>query len=217
MSLSISSIAQSTVTVRDFETWSALALNYKLNKKVTLGLEEQLRLKDNSSVIDQYFTEVTGKYKLINGLSPGLGLRYIRENDNVGKVQGYENHLRWNFDLGYKHSIKKIALKYRLRYQSKSELGVDAAELDNTVRLKIGLGYNIKDWKLDPWVSGEIFNTVGSESDLKKYRLTLKTEYKTKNIGSFGAFYRLEQQLNKANPKTTNIAGFKYTYALERK
>ena len=143
-------------TVRDLEVWTAAKVEYKLNKKLDFGFEEQLRLKDNASTIDQYFSEITVGYNLKKKISLGLGLRYIKENDNVGKIQGYENHLRWNGDLSYKHKLERFSLKYRLRYQSKNELNVSEAQgdtLKNTIRLKVGSTYNIKGWKLDPKVS----------------------------------------------------------------
>jgi len=161
-------------TVRDLESWTSAQFKYKPSKKWTISFQEQLRLKDNSSTVSEFFTQGSIKRNLENKFSVGLGLRYIRENDNEGKVQGYENHLRWNADLGYKHSLERFKLKYRLRYQSKNEMGTNDIAT-KTIRLKAAVGYNIKNWKLDPEVSGEFFSRTNSISEPVKYRLTIGT------------------------------------------
>ena len=41
----------------DFETWNALGVQKKLfNNSLTLSLSEELRLKDNSTTMDQFVT-----------------------------------------------------------------------------------------------------------------------------------------------------------------
>ena len=215
-----SAIAQTSGTthvIQDLETWTSAGLNYKFNKKLSFSLSEQLRLKNNSSTVDVYFTQLETEYKVAKGLSLGLGLRYIRENDDEGKVQGYENHLRWNADLGYKHKIDRFTMRYRVRYQSKDELGVTTDLVKNVVRFKLGTGYNIKNWKFDPTASAEIFNGLTDDEGLYKLRFTLGTKYETKNAGDFGLFLRTENQLQGEYPKRTNIIGLKYEYTLKRK
>ena len=60
-------------TVRDLEVWTAAKIEYKLNKKLDFGFEEQIRLKDDASNIDQYVSEITARNKLNKKISLGLG------------------------------------------------------------------------------------------------------------------------------------------------
>ena len=85
------------------------------------------------------------------------------------------------------------------------------------LRFKVAAGYNIKKWKLDPVLSAEIFNQRGIDSGFDKFRVTLATGYKVKKVGEFGAFYRLERELNATYPMTTYILGLNYTYTLKLK
>jgi hypothetical protein len=207
-------------TVQDLEFWSSIQLKYKIDKKWSLGLEEQLRLRDDASNIDIYFTELSLNYKPNKHFGFGLNGRFIRDNDDVGKIQGYENHFRWNADMSYKHKIDRFDLKYRFRYQSKNELGITELQGDipkNVIRLKFGVNYNIKNWKLDPEFATEVFNEVQPDKELDKIRFTIGTTFETKSIGDFGAFYRMEKELTGLYPKTTNIVGLKYRYTLKRK
>ncbi|MDV7186362.1 DUF2490 domain-containing protein [Lutibacter sp. TH_r2] len=202
----------------DLESWTAANIKYKLNKKWAFDLEAQLRLKDDISEISQYFGELNATYSVTKKISLGGGIRYIKKNDNVGNIQGYEDHFRFHADASYKHKINNFKLKYRLRYQNKNELGVD--DYDNQhFRFKTSVEYNFKNWKLDPEISGEIYNHLekGEENGFDKYRLTIGTEYKIKNAGAIGLFYRLEKELNQTNPETTNIIGLKYSYTIKNK
>lgn len=210
------------ITVRDFETWSSVNLEYKPTKKWDFSLGQQIRLNNDSKEMDEFFTDLGIGYSLNKNFTLGLGTRYITENDNVGKIQGYENHLRFNFDFGFKHQVNNLKLKYRFRYQTKNELGVSEEEGDfvnNHFRLKIAGNYNIKKWKLDPSLSAEIFyhSEEGEENEFNKFRITLGTKYKIKGFGDIGIFYRIERELNATYPKTTNIAGLKYTYTIKTK
>lgn len=208
--------------VNDLELWSSAKFQYKHNKYWKFGLEEQLRLKNDISEIGQYFTQLTSKYELENNLGFGLGLRFIQKNDTKGKIQGYEPHFRIHFDASYKHKIKQISLKYRLRYQNKNEIGVTPSDGDfpkQHVRFKAGFDYNFKQWKLDPMVAAELFHRFvkDEENRFNKYRFTFGTEYKFKKIGKFGLFYRYEKEINSVFNFAFHIFELTYTYSLERK
>lgn len=204
----------------DLALWNSITLDYELNKKWNLGLEGQFRFKENISVTDVYFTEFSGEYKLSKGFRIGAALRYIRENDNKGNIQGYENHFRFHLEAKYKHRIKNFKIGYRLRYQNKNELGVSYDEGDfvnQNLRFKTSLAYNFKKWSLDPKFAAEIFHRFqeGKDNGFNKYRLTFGTDYKIKNYGEIGVYYRFEKQLNVDFPDTTNIIGLKYTYSFK--
>ncbi|MDO6738130.1 DUF2490 domain-containing protein [Wenyingzhuangia sp. 2_MG-2023] len=210
------SYGQETIVVRDLETWSSLNLKYKINKKWAMALQGQLRLENNSSEVNQYFGQVDLEYSPFKHFELAGAIRYIKKNDNTGNVQGYENHFRYQLDGTYKHKLNNFDFKYRVRYQSKNELSVDDVA-KKYVRFKAGLDYNIKKWKLDPELSGELFRSVGSDSDkqLEGYRLTLGTSFKVHKSAKIGVFYRYDKELNTTYPQTTNIIGVKYTYNLK--
>lgn len=202
------------VTIQDFETWSYLSLRYKPIKSFSIGLRQELRLKDNSRTLDVYFTELEAKYRLESEFSLAAAGRFLRENDDVGRVQGIENHFRWNVDAAYKHDIGRFKLGYRLRYQNREELQIIGATPTEKLRLRVGTEYNIKKWKLDPELSAEIFRET-SNSTWEKIRVTLGTQYEFKSAGELGVFYRMENELVGAYPKRTFILGVQYMYTLK--
>lgn len=209
-----------TRNAKDFEGWTTIGLEYKLNKKWNFEFEEQLRLKEDISEIDEYFTQLGIEYSVSKKVKIGGGVRYIRENDNKGKIQGYENHFRFQIDVSYKQKINALSFKYRVRYQNKNELGVGISEGDYAnqhVRFKTSIGYNIENSKLKPKFSAEIYNHFekSEEGGFDKYRLTIGTEYNLKKQGELNLFYRREKELNESIPKTKYIIGLKYVYKFE--
>jgi hypothetical protein len=202
----------------DFQTWNSIELGYKLNSKLSFELQEQLRLKENSAAVDEYFTQLSGKYELFKNFDLGVGLRFIRFNDNQGKIQGYENNFRYQFDGSYKYKLNRFTLSHRIRYQSKQELNNDESEPKNQVRFKTGLAYNINHWKLDPEISGEIFSAINDpeEKGIRKYRITLGTDYNMKDWGKVKLYYRMELPGISSRDKA-NILGLGYSYTFKNK
>jgi hypothetical protein len=182
-----------------------------------MQLNQGLRTYDNSRSIDQILTNLSGIYQKTEVVSYGFGIRYIR---NKGNTSGnYENLMRYNFDFGVRHQLNRFHFKYRLRLQTKDEIGYSKNEgdfLKHAQRLKAGVRYNIKNWKLDPKFSTELFRYSGKYmlSSFGKIRFTLGTDYKIKKIGEIGLFYRIERELVGTYPQTTNILGVNFTFKL---
>ncbi len=204
------------IEVKDLETWSSLNLKYKIDEKWDIALQGQLRLDNNSSEVSQYFGQLELGYSPFKHFEFGGALRYIKKNDNTGAIQGYEDHFRYHLDGVFKHKKNNFKFKYRARYQNKNELGSDDVA-KKYFRFKAGIDYNIRKWKFDPELSGELFRPLGSESDnqLDGYRLTLGTSFKVYKSSKIGIYYRYEKELNTGYPKTTNIIRLKYTHILK--
>lgn len=219
----IHTIHSQTEDTNDLESWNSITVRYKPNKKWSFELQEQLRLDENISEISEYFTQLGIERSITKNFDFGVGLRFIRENDNEGSIQGYENHFRFHLDAMYKHELKRFTLQYRLRYQNKNDLSISTSEGDyakQNIRFKAGMEYNFKNWKLDPKFSAELFNRFQKEEDdngFSKLRFTLGTDYKFKKLGKLGLFYRIEKDLNETIPETTNIIGLKYIYTIKSK
>ena len=79
------SFAQDSTTVSDYESWVNASVEKSfLKKKLKLGLTQEFRLDDNSTRLDNFFTELEGSYSFYKGFSVGLAYRYIRNQKNSG-------------------------------------------------------------------------------------------------------------------------------------
>ena len=217
LATSISVMAQNTNN--DFLVWNSIGLTYKLNKKIKLSLEGHLRIKEDAKTIDEHFAQFEVQYELFKDFDIVVGGRYIFENDNQGKKQGYENHLRYHVDLKYKVAVNQLDIRLRARYQNKNELGISELDGDlptQNIRFKTSFDYDITNWPIDPEFSAEVFQRAQKGEGFRhsKIRLTLGTSYKIEKIGKFGVFYRYDDSARNIIPNEFSILGFKYTYYL---
>ena len=198
-------------------TWRpgvSVSLQKTFKDKFRITLNQSLRLEQNSTLIQQHFTELEAHFLPAKGLKLGGGYRFIWSNDD----EGYEKFGRFHLEGRYKHKLQRFSLNYRLRYQNRRQLflGEDITPtVTHGLRFRLKGGYNIKNWKWDPYLSTEIFReTEDGESSFKKMRFMLSTQYKIKKIGTISPFYGLERELTGTYPKTTYIAGFNFTFKL---
>jgi hypothetical protein len=221
--LLITNTVISQVDTSDFGIWSSVGVDYSPVKKLKISVEQSLRLKEDAAVTDEYFTELGLQYEIIKDFKIGGGARFIKENDNIGKKQGYESHFRFNIDASFKYDIDRFTLSHRFSYQNKKELNLSVTELNlakETLRFKTDLEYNIRKWPLDPGFSVELFSGLENvqqvrELNLDKIRLTFGTDYKFKGFGKFGVYYRYEENLIKYfKNENLHILGFSYSYSI---
>jgi hypothetical protein len=221
--LLISSLLFSQEEPSNFALWNSVGVKYSPIKNLKLSVEQHLRLKEKASVTDEYFTEISLDYEIVKDLEIGGGVRFIKENDNVGKKQGYEKHFRYNFDVNFKHDIKRVVVSYRFRYQNKKELDLvnaDESLPKENVRFKTSIEYRIRKWPLDPKLSIEGFSDLLDirqvrDLGLNKYRLTFGTDYSLKKFGKLGVSYRIQENINaNMSNNKTEILGLSYSYSI---
>ena len=227
------SFAQDSTTVSDYESWVNASVEKSfLKKKLKLGLTQEFRFDDNSMRLDNFFTELEGSYSFYKGFSIGLAYRYIRNQKKSGDI----NEQRINADLSYKHKLDRFRLGYRFRFQRRDQLGFKKSEGDHAIlkyRIRLKVDYNIRNWKLDPYISMEAYiaqetNTINyiesiteteRVSGFEKFRFTLGTQYKIAKFLEIGGFYRIERefksyQLFYNTPATYYIGGLKLMFKL---
>ena len=117
-----------TKVTSDLETWSSIGIKFKPTKKLSLGLNQELRLENNSTLMDKTFSEFSLKYKFNKNIYVGFGTRFILNYKNSAVD---DKDIRLNFDFGFNHKFMQFQLNYRLRYQNKQEV-FDATAADPT-------------------------------------------------------------------------------------
>ncbi len=230
---------QDSSVVRDFESWSSIAFRTRLlEDKLELKLGQDLRFNENSTALGLLFTEVGASYEVIENLELGGAYRYIYERDEKSGA----NQWRMQADIGYSNKLNRFKLSYRLRYQLRNYFKNSAGKGDyatSKFRLACKVDYNIKNWKLDPYVKAELFHTSTTEdaiqyldevetgtielSGLEKVRITLGTSFKPFKKAKIGLYYRVERGFNTFptylgtstfNPETIYIFGVNLSYKL---
>src|SRR5436190_17261098 len=100
---------------KDAGLWTSFNVDKKLTRSLEFSISEELRLANNISEIDQFFTNVGVGYKITKKIKVGLYYRFISKNEDYDSYS--ENH-RLYFDASFKESIKDFDFVYRFRYQS---------------------------------------------------------------------------------------------------
>lgn len=166
----------------DFKSWNAIVLEKKISDRWKSSIRNQFRFDSNITEFDRYIAEVGFSYNLFKRYRIDYGLRYLLKWDNQGSNQGLRSFMRYNWDFSYRYKVNRTKISYRYRFQRQHELGKDELEgdfpgIDHRVKMKVA--YNIRKWKWDPFISGEVFyhKQRASYSGVDKYRFILGTEH----------------------------------------
>ena len=118
---------------QDFQQWSKIGVSYELNKDLSVSLDQGLRFRENASLLDVTFSNLSLKYDLIKKWSVAIGYRYITDFD---LSQNTSTSHRIYSDISYRKKKKRWLMKNRLRYQYQEENFI--------LRDKVSLSYNIR-------------------------------------------------------------------------
>ena len=183
---------------QDFQLWSKVGASYDLNKDLSVSLDQGFRARENASLPDVTFSNLSLKYDLIKKWSVAIGYRYITDFD---LSQNTSTSHRIYTDINYRKKKKRWLMKNRLRYQYQEEIF--------TLRDKVSLSYNIRKTPLEPFINFELFL---KGSNFKKWRYTLGVSYPFLKEFDIDAYYRLQQSFNTNNPKQLYILGLGIEY-----
>ena len=183
---------------QDFQLWSKVGASYDLNKDLSVSFDQGFRARENASLPDVTFSNLSLKYDLIKKWSVAIGYRYITDFD---LSQNTSTSQRIYTDINYRKKKKRWLMKNRLRYQYQEEIF--------TLRDKVSLSYNIRKTPLEPFINFELFL---KGSNFKKWRYTLGASYPFLKEFDIDAYYRLQQSFNTNNPKQLHILGLGIEY-----
>ena len=77
MMMPLSSLAQSD----DFGVWTSIGAEKKISKKLSVGMEAELRTRDDVSTLDRWSVGVDAQYKLTKWLKVSAGYSFLDDNN----------------------------------------------------------------------------------------------------------------------------------------
>ncbi len=203
----------------DFLTWHRVKVGGPLTKKFGLSVEQQLRLANNSSSIEQTFTELGLEYDLPKGFEVSAAYRLSWSPERDGS---YSSGHRYNIDLSYSKKIWKLKAKLRARFQhrpSPYEFN-ERLEPDDSpmyVRMKLDVSYRkLKDWT--PGLEFEVYFRTDNpnENGIGKLRYRAFLDYDLPKRQELGLFYMLETDHTGDVPQFASIVGVNYSFEWKR-
>ena len=200
----------------DFQLWSGIRLEMDIFNKVSVRIEEEIRLPENISIIEDCFTDLGILYNFLDNFTLRGYYRFTRRNEIDDRTS---NIHRYCIDLKYEKSIYRWDLALRTRYQSRYK-NISSDELgnkpDNYNRSKFSLAYDIYRSPLKPRIWFEVFyqlnNPDGNEMD--KIRFAPEMSYRINNNFRVRIYYIIEKEYNVYDPETNYILGTSLIYRI---
>jgi hypothetical protein len=173
----------------DYSLRSAVNFEFKVLKNLKWEVSPEFRI--NPSDGSATFLAGTGfNYKLASWLSLGASYRLegarVASQESSASITEYSN--RFALDAISKLDIGRFTPKFRVRFSNFTDFDNATDDRTNYMRYRIGLGYNIKGIKLNPYVLAEFYQktssglfskgkyTIGASYDLNKHH-GLSAEY----------------------------------------
>lgn len=203
----------------DLTSWTKVRAKGDLTKKLGLSIEQQVRLRDNSSSLDQTFTEIGLSYDLPKGF--GLTAEYRLGFEPISGG-GMSSKHRYNLDLTYSKKFWKLRAKVRARFQHAPNASLYNERLKPdgdpmNVRLKISLSYNdLKRWT--PGIAYEVYFLTNDpeKNGANKFRYRVFLDHKISKRHGIGAFYMVQTAYAGRTPQFDSVVGLNYTYTWKR-
>lgn len=183
----------------DFQSRTELKLSFSPVKKFRITFIPELRL-DESFNIDKSLLETELSYNPIKDLSLIGSYRFII---NPRDTKSTEYLHRFAFAADYSKSIKRWEPSFRIKYTNYTE---DASN-GEFLRYRAKLEYDIKNFKLTPYVRAEGFHDL-EENDMYKMRYALGAKYKLNKKNSVKIGYMLDYYLQEYRNKHIITIGY---------
>ena len=241
MVLAMAAIIPAHAQSDDFGIWTEAGIEKKINKKLTLDAEAELRTRDDGfGEFDRWSVGVGATYKLNSWLKASVG--YVFMNDNNHKL--YKDNLLYADYWGTRHRLNvsltaskefgdlTVSLRERWQYTYRPELTVERYGAKTIERIdlyedelydeKISKGKCSNKWRNRLQLKYKLTkqwrpyvnaeSTVGG-SGLDKMRYAVGTEYRLSKQHSFDVKYLYQHVYKDDDEGNRHVLGIGYTYS----
>lgn len=203
----------------DLGMWNTFSLNKDLGDKFSVGIDQELRLRDNLSTINLVYTNFGASYKLTDYFKVGLTYRFIdKHKDDLSwgiRHRGY-------IDLTFKVKPAKFTISYRARFQMEWR-GAGYADDYGYVpeiylRNQVKIAYKATD-KIEPYIGDEVRWQIQNpripyHNSIDRTRAFAGVNYEINKHNTVGAYFLYQHEFNVNDPETLYIIGLEYTLNL---
>ena len=199
-----------------FMLWTGVGVRGDLVKKADWMFEVNSRFDGGG--VATFFPQIGFEYKVKKWFKPSVEYRFLIDRNKYGN---YKSSNRININLGFKHTVKRIALGFRARYQyAFDQFGAPEsynADFDQAFRFKPSVGYKIKKSAFTPSIAAEFFyNPELGESgrQFNKMRLSAGTKVELAKAHNLTVKYQLDKKFRNYAAGMRHVISVGYEYAL---
>jgi hypothetical protein len=187
----------------DVQLWLTANIHKDFAKKFRLYYEQGYRRNEFLSETQTFTFETGGFYKPWKFLWIGPYYRYY--NDFKGSSK---NHLAGVLLL--REEMNRFDLKSKTRYIYEFGGGNDPGHF---LRERITAGYDIQNFKLNPFVASEfIFHLQPEKTETEQIRFIVGADYEITKRHSLEFYYRYSIEMNVKNPVNAHTIGIDYAF-----
>lgn len=202
---------------QDFGMWNTISVNKDLSDKLTFGLDQEIRFRDNLSTLNLVYTNVGLTYKLNSNFKFSAVYRFIdKHKDDFS----WGVRHRIYFDAAIKVKPGNFNFSYRARYQLEWR-GAGYELIHGKVpevyfRNLFKLGYKLNDnW--EPYLGSEIRFQIRNpripyHNGFDRTRMIGGLNYEVNKHHVIGTYFLYQKEWNVSDPETLHILGIEYTF-----
>jgi hypothetical protein len=200
---------------QDAVMWTTVNLEKKLNRKFSLQLTEEFRLRDNLRRLNLFYTDISLNWKTSDWLKTSLSYRWI----NKYQPEGFFSYRhRLSFDVIFRKKAADFILSYRHRIQAEvRDIGKSA---DGHVpewysRSRFEIKYNGGS-RYQPYASLELRYQLRnpreqiSDGYWHRNRYALGLQYEIDKNRNIGFYYLIQREFNISDPQQLYVIGLEF-------
>ncbi len=178
-------------------------------RKFRVAFEFGHRRNENMQFLDQNYIDLSAKYRVKKWFRVASTYRYsMRDKYSM-------NRSRFVVDANLRKDMKRYTLKYRLRYQHNFGPLPPIPDL-RSIRNKVQLAYNIRKFKVDPWLGAEVLSAFNyKDREVSAVRYELGMDYSINKVHEFELTLRHQRQIGVRTPVYENIISISYAFTLK--
>lgn len=197
----------------DFQTWVNIEVKGEILKKIDFSVAPEVRTFDNSSRIRTMICEIDLSVPLAEYFRVGIIYRPELDvsDEYASKINRYCAYGSAEYKLDrFKFSYRGIYQQEYKDYNTSENGHLPLAQH----RHKIGIKYNIKNFKITPSAAAEMFFTLQpfDEKGQKKLRLSISADYNINKKLSCSVGYKFQREFYVNNPEFIHVLSLSLGY-----
>jgi isopentenyldiphosphate isomerase len=195
-------LLQAQEVENEFEYRTSVYAQFKPLKKLKVYISPEARFDEDFS-LGEYNMEAGATYKLSSAFSVGANYRFII---NPRESKETEYYSRYKFYVTLKQKYGDFTPSVKLSYSNFADDDKDN-ELNNYLRYKASLEYDIPKSKLTPVVGIEAFHNL-NDKEISKIRYSAGADYKLFKNNYIGLRYKFD--FYRTSYKNRHVFGLQY-------
>ena len=195
---------------QDFGSWTGIEINKKLSQRLSVSFTEELRLKENITQLNSFFSEAGVGYKFSQYLKVAANYRF-NQKQRIDQSLGTRH--RFNVDFAFQNKINAFVVSYRMRVQSQLNdyYSSETGKVPNyNLRHKFSLEWDL-DNRISPLAAAELFYPINQmDNKLQQVRLNAGIKYDINNDNRIIINYLVQKETYVNNPLTEHVIGLTY-------